>query len=174
MRAIVAGVVRQIKTSPSILRRTWPARIGDSEAGHVWTERNLTVRAGFGRFPITEIPGFHGFICTSLWMQDGTLYVTSESPTAGSFGTLRQNGPGRSCRDNGLPDAPVYHLVADRATPRKVGRHIFLAFGMRHVTPVLADATRLLIPSDHHQQFNAQQSQSGAENHHCAEERAIS
>lgn len=63
----------------------------------------------------TCVPGFRGFITAPVWAPNSVLYVVSESPIPGSVRVLRSNDRGATfaAAGAGLPDAPVYHLVAD-------------------------------------------------------------
>jgi photosystem II stability/assembly factor-like uncharacterized protein len=61
------------------------------------------------------VPGFQGYISAPVWAPGNVLYVASESPIPGSMRVVRSYDGGASwaAAGFGLPDVPVYHLIAD-------------------------------------------------------------
>jgi hypothetical protein len=61
------------------------------------------------------VPNVAGFFSSSSWSSNGILYVASERPTPGKVKVVRSvdSGTTWSQADFGLPDAPVFDILAD-------------------------------------------------------------
>lgn len=78
----------------------------------------ITIDGGYHWFVkalLGIVPGFQGYITSPAWTANGTLYVASESPIAGSVRVLKSPDLGNnfSRADFGLPDAGVYQVLPD-------------------------------------------------------------
>lgn len=69
----------------------------------------------------TEVPGFSSFTTNVAWANDKTVYVASVQPAPGAIRVVKSDKAGESgtwvSAQNGLPDVPVYRLLADPKDP---------------------------------------------------------
>ena len=75
------------------------------DGGYTWKVKAL----------IGLVPGYGGFNTATAWTRTGTLYVASENPNPGAVRMVKSadNGLTWQAADAGLPDVPVFHVVAD-------------------------------------------------------------
>lgn len=76
-----------------------------ANGGATWVEKNLTVL----------VPGFPGFISSSAWANNQTIYVAADNPNPNALRLVKTTNGGTtwSAAGTGLPDVPINRIIVD-------------------------------------------------------------